>query len=146
MRTRIPSFLIAVFFMGATPAVAQLPPEILADSYLLEVEQAFRDGDYTRAWAKIQEILRLQSDHNLNLPELDFWQAKAADSLGLARAGARICLEVSDNLGTSGPILFRGPDVDEQGAGSSEVQGVGDGRILQEDDARRGLLLSRYRR
>ena len=81
MRTRIPRFLIALVLLGPTPAASQLPPEILADSYLLEVEQAYRDGNYTRAWAKIQEILRLQSDHNLNLPEFDFWQAKVADSV-----------------------------------------------------------------
>ena len=83
MRIKFPSYLIALVIMGGTPALSQLPPEILADSYLLEVEQAFHDGDYTRAWAKIQEILRLKSDHDLNLPELDFWQAQAADSMDL---------------------------------------------------------------
>ncbi len=77
-------FLIAhilVQLSAATPVVAQLPPEVLADSYLLEVEQAFRDGDHNRARAKIREILDLQAEHELNLPELEFWKAKAADSM-----------------------------------------------------------------
>lgn len=81
MRTMFLVAHILILFSAATPVVAQLPPEILADSYMLEVEQAFRDGDHTRARAKIREVLRLQAEHDLNLPELEFWQAKAADSM-----------------------------------------------------------------
>ena len=61
----------------------QLPPEILADSYLSQVEQAIRDGDSSRAWTKIQDVLRLQEDHDLDLPEFDYWYAKSADSVDL---------------------------------------------------------------
>ena len=82
MRTMFLIAHILILLSAATPVVAQLPPEILADSYMLEVEQAFRDGDHARAQAKIREILRLQTDHALTLNDLDFWQAKAADSMG----------------------------------------------------------------
>ncbi len=61
----------------------QLPPEILADSYLLQVEQAIRDGNSRQAWTKIQDVLRLQEDHDLDLPEFDYWYAKSADSVDL---------------------------------------------------------------
>ena len=47
MRIMILSVLIPVLWSAATPAVAQLPPEILSDSFMLEVEQAFLDGDHT---------------------------------------------------------------------------------------------------
>lgn len=83
MRTIIFSAHILFLSSLASAAVGQLPPEILADSYMLEVEQAFRDGDHTRARAKIREILQLQTEHDLNLPELDFWLAKAAHSADL---------------------------------------------------------------
>ena len=82
--------------------VAQLPPEILADSYMLEVEQAFRDGDQTRARAKIQEILRLQTEHDLNLPEFGFWQAKAADSMDLPEQALESVLRYLKNAGREG--------------------------------------------
>ena len=77
------TWVLVVCWLGLLPvvAVAQLPPEILADSYLLQVEQAIRDGDSSRAWTKIQSVLRLKEDHDLDLPEFDFWYAKSADSV-----------------------------------------------------------------
>ena len=84
MRRVIGRVLVA-YWLGLLPsfAVAQLPPEILADSYLLQVEQAIRDGDNSRAWNKIQDVFRLQKDHDLDLPEFAFWYAKSADSVDL---------------------------------------------------------------
>ena len=88
MRTVILSVLIPLLLLGATPAVAQLPPEILADSYLLRVEQAIREGDHTRARAEIDKIIFLQKQHELNLPEdFLFRYAKAADSGEVRRRG-----------------------------------------------------------
>ena len=102
MQTLIPILFVLVSWFGVFPVMAQLPPEILADSYLLEVEQAFVDGDYTRARAKIQEIIRLQSEHDLNLPELDFWQAKAADSMDLPEQALESVLRYLKNAGREG--------------------------------------------
>ena len=74
--------VVVVCWLGlfSTIAVAQLPPEILADSYLLQVEEAVRKGDHTRAWARIEDIQKLRIEHNLDLPELHFWYAKVADT------------------------------------------------------------------
>ena len=60
MRRMITSVLVSVLFGGFTVAVAQLPPEVQADAYLLEVEQAIDDGNYDRAWdsSKTSSICR----------------------------------------------------------------------------------------
>ena len=83
MRAMIPGVLILILW-GAVPALAQLPPEILADSYLLKVEQAIGDGDPARAGVEIDKIILLQQEHELDLPdEFHFRYAKAAAAAGL---------------------------------------------------------------
>ena len=84
MRRIIASVVVSVLLGGFTVAVAQLPPEIMVDSYLLRAEQAVRDGEYPRAQAEINKILELQKEHELDLPdEFHFRYAKAADSTDL---------------------------------------------------------------
>ena len=84
MRTMIPRVFILILW-GTGPALAQLPPEILADSYLLRVEQAIGEGDHTRARAGIDKLILLQKEHELDLPdEFQFRYAKAAAAAGLA--------------------------------------------------------------
>ena len=83
MRRIISSVAVAVLLGGFSGVAAQLPPEVQADAYLLEVEQSIDDGNYDRAWARIQDIQRLQTDHGLDLPEFHFWYAKAADAMNL---------------------------------------------------------------
>ena len=84
MPTIISSVVVSILLGSFTMAAAQLPPEIMADSYLLQVEQAIRNEDHSRAWARIQDIQRLQTDHDLDLPdEFHFWYAKAADSVNM---------------------------------------------------------------
>ena len=83
MRTMISSILILYTLWGTTPAMSQLPPEVQADAYMLEVEQAIGDGNYDRAWDRLQDIGRLQEDHDLDLPEFHFWSARTADALDL---------------------------------------------------------------
>ena len=69
---------------GAVPGLAQLPPEILADSYLLRGEQAIEEGDPSRARAEIDKILDLEKEHELDLgEEFHFRYAKAAAAAGL---------------------------------------------------------------
>ena len=83
MRTMIPGVLILILW-SATPAFAQLPPEILADSYLLRVEQAIGEGDHNRARAEIDKINLLEKENELDLPdEFHFRYAKAAAAAGL---------------------------------------------------------------
>ena len=78
MRTKI---LIVLIFFWSSPAsaMAQLPPEILADSYLLRVEQAIRDGDQEQARDEFDKIILLHRERQLNLSEeFLFRYAKAA--------------------------------------------------------------------
>ncbi len=83
MRTMISSVLVLVLW-GAVPVPAQLPPEILADSYLLRAEQAIEEGDPTRARSEIDKTLELEKEHDLDLPEeFHFRYAKAAVAAGL---------------------------------------------------------------
>ena len=73
----------AVLLTAATGA-GQLPPEVQADAYLLEVEQAIGDGNYDRAWDRLQDIVSLQTNNDLDIPEFHFWYAKAADAMSMS--------------------------------------------------------------
>ena len=78
MRKTIPSALILVL-LGTAPSLAQLPPEILADSYLLRSEQAISEGDRAQARGEIDKIILIEKEHELNLPdEFHFRYARAA--------------------------------------------------------------------
>ena len=84
MRILILNLLILVSWSGAILVMAQLPPEILADSYLLRAEQAIRAEDPTRARSEIDKIILLKKEHELNLPEeFHFRSAKVAAAAGL---------------------------------------------------------------
>lgn len=50
-------------------AVAQLPPEIMADRYLLRAERLIADKDPKGAFDTMNKILALQEEHGLTLPE-----------------------------------------------------------------------------
>lgn len=82
---RVIRCIFVLFLLGFFKvASAQLPPEIMADAYLLQVEQSIRDGDLDRARIVIQNIRNLQERQELDLPdEFHFRYAKVADSLGL---------------------------------------------------------------
>ena len=85
MRQMITGFFIPALLGFFTVASAQLPPEIRADAYLLQAEQAIRNGDSFRAQAAIQNILHLQTEHELDLSgEFHFRYAKVADAVDLS--------------------------------------------------------------
>ena len=69
MRTSIPIVLVATLFFGPIGTMAQLPPEILVDSYLLRLEKAIRDGEKNQARAEIDKIIHLQKEQELKLSE-----------------------------------------------------------------------------
>ena len=84
MQSVIRSIFLVVSLGYFTVVSAQLPPEIMADAYLLQVEQAIRGGDLDRARTVIQNIRNLQEQHDLDLSgEFHFRYAKAAASLDL---------------------------------------------------------------
>ena len=94
MRILILNILVLVLSSAATSTMAQLPPEILADSHLLRAEQAIHEGDPARARGEIDKILLLQKEHQLDLvEEFHFRLAKAA--------GRWICRNRRSNLSPS---------------------------------------------
>ena len=90
MRKVIKSFFIIVLLGFFTVASAQLPPEIMADKYLIHAEQLYAAKDYAEAFNVMKKIIELQKEHNLALPdEFHFKYACAA----LAADSTRIALE-----------------------------------------------------
>ena len=84
MLAAIRDVFIVILFGFFTVASAQLPPEIMADAYLLQVERAIRDADLPRAQAAIKNIRSLQEQHELDLAdEFHFRYAKAAGSIDM---------------------------------------------------------------
>ena len=64
------SSIFVLFSLGFfTVASAQLPPEIMVDKHLLEAEQLIEKKDYVGAFKQMNQIVGLQKEHNLTLPE-----------------------------------------------------------------------------
>ena len=79
-------WIIFVWMGNFTGAVAQLPPEILVDRYLLQADQQSVKKDHGGALESLQKILALQKEHELTLPkEFQFRYAQVAFSAGLIR-------------------------------------------------------------
>ena len=75
--------VVVVILLSAPAAVAQLPPEILVDQYLLEADQRMAQKDAAGAYEAIQRILALQEEHDLTLPEeFHFKSAQVAFAAG----------------------------------------------------------------
>lgn len=64
--------LMLAVLMLAGKAPAQLPPDIQADRYLVEAERHIGTGDHAAAKAALDQIIELQAEHDLALPEA-FW-------------------------------------------------------------------------
>ena len=83
----------------AAPA-AQLPPEILVDRHLVRVDRLLADDDYGAALAVMDEIVALQQQHDLLLPEeFHFRYAEVALAAGLAESALA---SVNEYLVTAG--------------------------------------------
>ena len=83
MRTIISGVLILILW-GAVPALAQLPPEIQVDFYLLRAAQAIDESDPARALVEIDKIILLQKEHELDLSdEFHFRYAQVAAAADL---------------------------------------------------------------
>ena len=93
--------VILLCFFNATSA--QLPPEIRADAYLLQVEQAIRDGDFDLGRTVIQKIRSLQERHELNLEvEFYFRYARAAGALEMSDVALEFVLKYLAAAGREG--------------------------------------------
>ena len=60
--------------LSVVVAAVQLPPEIQADRYLLLAERAIEEQDFIGAKAAMDEILELQEQHDLAVPEAFFFR------------------------------------------------------------------------
>ena len=68
---------------GAGPPAGQLPPDIVADRYLLQAERAMRDGNPAAARAAMERLDALQREHGLNPAAEDhFRYAQAWEAAG----------------------------------------------------------------
>ena len=75
--------VVVFVFLGVAPALAQLPPEILADQYLLQADQQIAKNDHEGALESLQKILALQQEHGLTLPQaFHFKYAQVAFAAG----------------------------------------------------------------
>ena len=83
MRQMLIGFFIAALLGLVTIAPAQLPPEIIADKYLVQAEQLLEKKDYIAALDMMDKILALQKEHGLTLlNEFHFKYAQIAFSIG----------------------------------------------------------------
>ena len=82
-RGLIGGVLFGLWLGGFMVAVAQLPPEVMVDRYLLRAERLMVDKNPKGAFDTMNRILALQEEHDLTLPE-DFRikYAQAALSAG----------------------------------------------------------------
>ena len=77
---------IVLVLLGATPAVAQLPPEILADRHMVRLDRLMSENRYREAYQLTGEIADFYEKHNLELAhEFYFQRARIAKSLGLLK-------------------------------------------------------------
>ena len=100
MRGVIGSVLVAVLLGTLTATAAQLPPEIMADRYLLQAERLIAEKNHKAALEVMDKIVALQREHNLTLPdEFHFKYAQIAMS---ARSIKAVIDSVNKYLATAG--------------------------------------------
>ena len=84
MRGVIGNILIVVVTGLFTVVEAQLPPDIMVDRHLVQVERLLTQKDHASALDVMKKIIALQQEHNLTLPdEFHFKYAQVAFLAGL---------------------------------------------------------------
>ncbi len=68
MRRVIGSVVLTVLLGAFIEAAAQLPPEIMADRYLVEAERLMKEKEFKAALEAMEKIVALQKEHDLTLP------------------------------------------------------------------------------
>ena len=81
-------------------AIAQLPPAIMADRYLVQAERELADGDPGAAVETLNRIVALQAEHGLEIPD-QFWfrRAQAAHDAGLHELAIESVVLYLENAG-----------------------------------------------
>ena len=98
------SALVLAAATDVRPLEAQgLPPAIQVDRYRLQAERQMESGDYAAALETLEQVLTLQAEHELELPE-GFWVQRAevaleAEAYDIAITSATRYLEVAGQEG-----------------------------------------------
>ena len=100
MRKMSGRVLMAALLWGVAVHSAQLPPEILADRYLVEAEQLVAEKEFGKALELMNKIVKLQQENNFTVPDVFHYKyAEVALSAGSFRAAIE---SVNTYLGTAG--------------------------------------------
>ena len=95
MRATVGSVMVAALLGGFAGVSAQLPPEILADRYLVEAEQLIAKKEFGKSLRLMNKIIALQQEHNFTLPDVfHFKYAELALSAGSYSAAIRFSEQV----------------------------------------------------
>ena len=79
--------VLGIWLGCLTAAAAQLPPEVLVDKYLLQAQMLIEEEDYKGALEAMDQIVALQQEHDLTLPEVfSFHYAQTALAAGSVQA------------------------------------------------------------
>ena len=100
----IPLFALALLlFLASAPALAQLPPAIQADRLLVRAEREIQEGDYVAAAATLEQIVELQTEHGLEVPEA-FWfkRGQVAQEAGLYQRAVESAIRYLEIAGQQG--------------------------------------------
>ena len=137
MRTMTASVVISVLLGGLTVAAAQLPPEIMADSYLLQAEQLISEQDYGGALDALNKIVALQSEHDLTLPdEFDFKYAQVALGAGLSEAALESVIKYLATAGRDGEFYREALELMNKAQANVEELKEQRERMAREQEAR----------
>ena len=101
-RTSLLALWLAWFFAGHL-ALAQLPPEIMADRYLVQAERELDNGEPGAAVVTLDRILTLQAEYDLKIPDA-FWfrRAQASYDAGLYSLAIESAIEYLEIAGQNG--------------------------------------------
>ena len=134
------SALVLAAATDVRPLEAQgLPPAIQVDRYRLQAERQMESGDYAAALETLEQVLTLQAEHELELPE-GFWVQRAevaleAEAYDIAITSATRYLEVAGQEGedyTAALELLL--DAEEAKASADRRAGLEPGTVFRDCD------------
>ena len=128
MRGLIGSVLVAALLGSFTEAAAQLPPEIMADRYLVQAERLMNEKDYKAALEAMEKIVALQKEHDLKLPDgFHFKYAQIAMSAGLHEAAIDSVNKYLVAAGREGKFYREALELLDQAETTTDADSTGDG-------------------
>ena len=134
------SALVLAAATDVRPLEAQgLPPAIQVDRYRLQAERQMESGDYAAALETLEQVLTLQAEHELELPE-GFWVQRAevaleAEAYDIAITSATRYLEVAGQEGEDYTVALELLlDAEEAKASADRRAGLEPGTVFRDCD------------